>query len=418
METRVKDVVSSLELGTDEVRIIGIKGMGGAGKTTTTRAVFDNISNDFEAKSFVENVREVSNGAGLKKLQEQVLLKVLNEHEAGKKAGCSDGKGRRYDKGGIVAIVEGEAHGALCLRGGPMGVEAQSHIAEFIKKIVGEISLELRSINFGFDEKLVGMETRVKDVVSSLELGTDEVHIIGIKGMGGAEKTTTARAVFDNISNDFEAKSFVEKVREVSNGAGLKKLHEQVLLKVLNEHVTLDSVNDGKNMMKERMRGVNANVVMKGLGKMKKLRYLKVDFSYCGKWESDGESFDSDLKLQYFLNSLKYLKCFYYPLLHLPKTFQANNLVGLEMHNGRMVQLWEEGDDAPIKGRSINEGDVAAERISNDSEEIARVLTSMDAATVLAGVLNNEYPKIQYPNTKISHESNTQTQIITTRTMI
>nr|GFD60721.1 hypothetical protein [Tanacetum cinerariifolium] len=27
----------------------------------------------------------------------------------------------------------------------------------------------------------------------------------------------------------------------------------------------------------------------------------------------------------------------------------------------------------------------AAERISNDSEEIARVLTSMDAATVLAG---------------------------------
>nr|GFA74853.1 hypothetical protein [Tanacetum cinerariifolium]GFA86137.1 hypothetical protein [Tanacetum cinerariifolium] len=42
-------------------------------------------------------------------------------------------------------------------------------------------------------------------------------------------------------------------------------------------------------------------------------------------------------------------------------------------------------DDAPIKGRSINEGEVAAERISNDSEEISRVLTSMDAATVLAG---------------------------------
>nr|GFB04460.1 hypothetical protein [Tanacetum cinerariifolium] len=45
----------------------------------------------------------------------------------------------------------------------------------------------------------------------------------------------------------------------------------------------------------------------------------------------------------------------------------------------------QSGDDAPIKGRSINEGEVAAERISNDSEEIARVLTSMDAATVLAG---------------------------------
>nr|GFD04795.1 hypothetical protein [Tanacetum cinerariifolium] len=46
------------------------------------------------------------------------------------------------------------------------------------------------------------------------------------------------------------------------------------------------------------------------------------------------------------------------------------------------------GDDAPIKGRSANEGDAPAERISNDSEEIARVLTSMDAATVLAGETN------------------------------
>nr|GFC77179.1 hypothetical protein [Tanacetum cinerariifolium] len=46
------------------------------------------------------------------------------------------------------------------------------------------------------------------------------------------------------------------------------------------------------------------------------------------------------------------------------------------------------GDDTPIKGRSTNEGEAAAERISNDSKEIARVLTSMDAATVLAGETN------------------------------
>nr|GEZ13166.1 hypothetical protein [Tanacetum cinerariifolium] len=46
------------------------------------------------------------------------------------------------------------------------------------------------------------------------------------------------------------------------------------------------------------------------------------------------------------------------------------------------------GDDAPIKGRSNNEGEAPAERISNDSEDIARVLTSLDAATVLAGEAN------------------------------
>nr|GFD55418.1 hypothetical protein [Tanacetum cinerariifolium] len=45
-------------------------------------------------------------------------------------------------------------------------------------------------------------------------------------------------------------------------------------------------------------------------------------------------------------------------------------------------------DDAPIKGRSNNKGEATAERISNDSEEIARVLTSMDVATVLTGETN------------------------------
>nr|GEY54234.1 hypothetical protein [Tanacetum cinerariifolium] len=48
------------------------------------------------------------------------------------------------------------------------------------------------------------------------------------------------------------------------------------------------------------------------------------------------------------------------------------------------VAATQSGDDAPIKERSINEEEAAAERISNDSKEIARVLTSMDAAIVLA----------------------------------
>nr|GFD33765.1 hypothetical protein [Tanacetum cinerariifolium] len=49
------------------------------------------------------------------------------------------------------------------------------------------------------------------------------------------------------------------------------------------------------------------------------------------------------------------------------------------------VAAKQSGHDAPIKGRSINEGETAAKRISNDSEDIARVLTSMDSITVLAG---------------------------------
>nr|GFD37183.1 hypothetical protein [Tanacetum cinerariifolium] len=42
------------------------------------------------------------------------------------------------------------------------------------------------------------------------------------------------------------------------------------------------------------------------------------------------------------------------------------------------------GDNAPIKGRSMDEREAATERISDDSEEMATVLTSIDTATVLA----------------------------------
>nr|GFD59103.1 hypothetical protein [Tanacetum cinerariifolium] len=76
--------------------------------------------------------------------------------------------------------------------------------------------------------------------------------------------------------------------------------------------------------------------------------------------------------------------------------------------------------DAPIKGKSINEGETAAERISNDSEEIARVLTSMDAATVLAGGIDvptgsGSIPTASPPATVISTSSEVGPSPIATR---
>lgn len=81
---------------------------------------------------------------------------------------------------------------------------------------------------------------------------------------------------------------------------------------------------------------------MKGLGKMKKLRYLQVYFRNQDYYERNAGFLDDTS--QYFSKSLKYLNCVNYPFLYLPKTFQANNLVELHMWNTRMEQLWEEGE--------------------------------------------------------------------------
>ncbi|KAF5789042.1 putative TIR domain, P-loop containing nucleoside triphosphate hydrolase [Helianthus annuus] len=128
------------------------------------------------------------------------------------------------------------------------------HEARFIQQIVKEVAQKLHFFNTSIDGKLVGMETRVTDMVSSLEIDSDDVRMIGIKGIGGGGKTTLARAVFDYISTGFEGKSFVENVREVSKASGLKELQRHALSTVLNDQsIVVPSVSDGKNMMKKMM---------------------------------------------------------------------------------------------------------------------------------------------------------------------
>uniref|UniRef100_M1BA17 NL25 n=1 Tax=Solanum tuberosum TaxID=4113 RepID=M1BA17_SOLTU len=60
IDTHLEKVKSLLEMETNDVRVLGIWGMGGVGKTTLARAVFDTLSPQFQGASFLADVKELT----------------------------------------------------------------------------------------------------------------------------------------------------------------------------------------------------------------------------------------------------------------------------------------------------------------------------------------------------------------------
>ncbi|CAL2279018.1 unnamed protein product [Prunus armeniaca] len=78
IDSRIREMNDLLGVGVADVRMVGIWGIRGMGKTTLAKAVYNSVAHKFEGSCFLENVRENSKApGGLGQLQKILLHNIL-----------------------------------------------------------------------------------------------------------------------------------------------------------------------------------------------------------------------------------------------------------------------------------------------------------------------------------------------------
>ncbi|KAL6297318.1 hypothetical protein ACE6H2_005460 [Prunus campanulata] len=101
IESRVQEVSNYLRVGgSDDVRIIGISGMGGTGKTTVAKAIFNKFHPSFQGMSFLSEVRK----GDMVKLQNQLLCDILKPAKI-EVTSVDEGTKKIKDKLGSIKVL-------------------------------------------------------------------------------------------------------------------------------------------------------------------------------------------------------------------------------------------------------------------------------------------------------------------------
>ncbi|KAH0745193.1 hypothetical protein KY285_006850 [Solanum tuberosum] len=81
INSHLEELKSLLQIKIDDVRIVGIWGIGGVGKTTISKAIFDTLSDQFKAACFLADVKENARKNQLHFIQNTLLSELLRKKD-------------------------------------------------------------------------------------------------------------------------------------------------------------------------------------------------------------------------------------------------------------------------------------------------------------------------------------------------
>ena len=128
------------------------------------------------------------------------------------------------------------------------------------------------------------MNFHLEELKSLIKLESNDVRMIGIYGLGGIGKTTIAKAVYNNISHQFESRIFLENVRERSKDfSSLLQLQKELLNSVvMGKNKKISSVHEGINVIRNRFHSKKVLLILDDVDNLKQLKFLAGEHGWFG----------------------------------------------------------------------------------------------------------------------------------------
>ncbi|KAJ9700892.1 hypothetical protein PVL29_006292 [Vitis rotundifolia] len=145
---------------------------------------------------------------------------------------------------------------------------------EIVKEIVDTIIRRLNHQPLSVGKNIVGIGVHLEKLKSLMNIELNMVSVVGIYEIGGVGKTTIAKAIYNEISHQYDGSSFLINIKERSKG-DILQLQQELLHGILRgKNFKINNVHEGIGMIKRCLSSNRVLVIFDDVDELKQLEYL------------------------------------------------------------------------------------------------------------------------------------------------